>query len=114
MLIENSGLTGLKAELAVWDETSEKLGFVRWQWEYYRATYDLKLTDKPNREEYYLRVNMRAEEGKLENPDAVLAAESVYIGKATFPHGLDYEAPIPDSVLNQAKQKLAAWKQLLA
>lgn len=114
MLIEDSGLTGMQAELAEWDDTSAKLGFVRWQWEYYRATYDLKLEDKPNREDYYLRVNMRAVEGKLEQPDAVLAAESVYIGKASFPHGLDYEAPIPDAVLNAAKQKLAAWKQLLA
>ena len=114
MLIEDSGLIGLQAKLAEWDSTSEKLGFVRWQWEYYRATYDLKLEDKQSREDYYLRVNVRAVEGKLEQPDAVLAAESVYIGKTSFPHGLDYEAPIPDSVLNAAKQKLAAWKQLLA
>ena len=114
MLIEDSGLTGIRAELAVWDETAEQLGFVRWQWEYTRAVYDLKLTDKPSREDYYLRVNVRAVEGKLERPDAVLAAESVYIGKATFPHGLDYESPIPDAILNEAKQKLAAWKQLLA
>lgn len=114
MLIQDSELKGMQAELADWDETSEKLGFVRWQWEYTRATYDLKLEDKPNREEYFLRVNARATSGKLEDPSAILAVEEVYIGKASFPHGLDYDAPVPDSILKSAKQKLAAWKQLLA
>jgi len=114
LIIEDSGLKGLQAELAELDESSEKLGFVRWQWEYYRATYDLKIEDTPNREEYFLRINTRAVEGKLESPSAVLAVEDVYIGKATFPHGLDYESPVPDAVMKAAKQKLAALKQLLA
>ncbi|TLS49940.1 hypothetical protein FE782_23370 [Paenibacillus antri] len=114
MIIDDSGLKGLQAELADLDESSEKLGFVRWQWEYYRATYDLKIEDQPNREDYFLRINTRAVEGKLENPSAVLAVEDVYIGRASFPHGLDYESPIPDAILKSAKQKLAALKQLLA
>ncbi|HZG78736.1 MAG TPA: YugN family protein [Paenibacillus sp.] len=114
MIIEDSGLKGLQAELADLDESSEKLGFVRWQWEYYRATYDLKIEDTPNREDYFLRINTRAIEGKLEDPSAVLAIEAVYIGRASFPHGLDYESPVPDAILKQAKQKLAALKQLLA
>ena len=114
MIIEDSGLKGLQAELRDLDESSEKLGFVRWQWEYYRATYDLKIEDQPNREDYYLRVNARAVEGKLEDPEAVLAVEDVYIGRASFPHGLDYDSPIPDAIMKTAKQKLAALKQLLA
>ncbi|WP_309121372.1 YugN family protein [Paenibacillus sp.] len=114
MIIDDSGLKGLQAELADLDQSSEKLGFVRWQWEYYRATYDLKIEDQPNREDYYLRINTRAVEGKLENPSAVLAVEDVYLGRASFPHGLDYESPIPDAILKNAKQKLAALKQLLA
>jgi len=114
LIIEDSGLKGLQAELRDLDESSEKLGFVRWQWEYYRATYDLKIEDQPNREDYYLRVNARAVEGKLEDPEAVLAVEDVYIGRASFPHGLDYDSPIPDAIMKTAKQKLAALKQLLA
>jgi hypothetical protein len=114
LIIEDSGLKGLQAELADLDEASEKLGFVRWQWEYYRATYDLKIEDAPNREDYFLRMNTRAIEGKLEQASAVLAIEAVYIGRATFPHGLDYESPVPDAILKHAKQKLAALKQLLA
>ena len=45
MIIENTGLNGIKSELAHLDEIAEKLEFVRWQWEYYRATYDCKFED---------------------------------------------------------------------
>lgn len=61
MIVENSGLNGLKSDLAYLDESAEKVGFVRWQWEYYRATYDYKI--EHNNDEYYLRINTRAVEG---------------------------------------------------
>ncbi len=104
MIIENSALKGLKSELSYLDESMTKLGFVRWQWEYYRATYDCKFVD--NGSEYFLRVNTRAVEGRLESPHAVLAVEDIYIGLGTFPHGLDYNVPVPEAVLKAAKQKL--------
>ncbi|RAP78103.1 YugN family protein [Paenibacillus montanisoli] len=114
MIIENSGLNGMTSELSHLDESAEKLGFVRWQWEYYRATYDLKLEDRTNREDYFLRFNVRAIEGKLESSHAVLQVESVYIGRATFPHGLDYESQIPQPILNAANARLQELKKLLA
>lgn len=46
MIFENTGLDGLHSDLAYLDECAEKVGFIRWQWEYYRATYDLKIEDK--------------------------------------------------------------------
>ncbi|UHA74051.1 YugN family protein [Paenibacillus sp. 481] len=114
MIIENSGLVGLESDLAHLDEVAEAIGFVRWQWEYYRATYDLKFEDKQNNEEYFLRINTRVREGKLEKPDTILAIEAVYMGRATFPHGLDYETPIPQSFLNSANQKLQELKKALS
>jgi len=114
MIIENTGLNGLTSDLAHLDDSAEKIGFVRWQWEYFRATYDLKFEDQANREEYYLRISTRAVEGKLESPHAVLVVEAVYIGRATFPHGLDYESPIPQPILNAASQRLQELKKLLA
>ncbi|TVY08722.1 YugN family protein [Paenibacillus cremeus] len=114
MIIENSGLKGMSSDLAHLDESMEQLGFVRWQWEYYRATYDLKIEDKANREDYFLRINTRAESGKLESPHAVLSVEAVYIGRATFPHGLDYNSAIPDSILKAANGKLAELKSKLS
>jgi len=114
LIIENTGLKGLKSDLAHLDDVMGQLGFVRWQWEYYRATYDLKIEDKKTGSDYFLRINARVESGKLESPYAILYIESVYIGKATFPHGLDYESPIPDAVLKTANGKLAELKVKLA
>lgn len=113
MIFENTGLDGLKSDLAYLDESAEKVGFVRWQWEYYRATYDLKIEDKKSESEYFLRINTRAVEGKLEKPDTILQIEAVYLGKATFPHGLEYETPAPQPVMNLANKKLQELKSLL-
>ena len=111
MIVENTGLDGLQSDLAYLDESAEKVGFIRWQWEYYRATYDYKI--EFNNDDYYLRINTRAVEGKLERPDTVLAIEAVYMGRATFPHGLEYESEIPAQVIKTANSKLTELKKLL-
>ncbi|CAM3351625.1 YugN family protein [Marinicrinis lubricantis] len=115
MIIENAGLKGLKSELSHLDQVLEQAGFVRWQWEYYRATYDYKMIDQEENKDYYLRINARVVEGKLESPRAVLELESFYIGVATFPHGVDYEeSQISKTYIKQAEQKLNEIKQLLS
>ncbi|CAM3721452.1 YugN family protein [Cohnella lubricantis] len=114
MILENTGLNGLKSDLAHLDESAESIGFIRWQWEYTRATYDLKLPDNDSKNDYYLRISTRAMEGKLENPDAILQIESVYIGRATFPHGLEYESPVPAAILEEASKRVQQLKQLLS
>lgn len=114
MIIETTGLKGLKSDLAHLDEVTTKLGFVRWQWEYTRATYDFKMEDKASNAVYFLRVNTRVESGKLESPFAILFVEDAYIGRETFPHGLDYNSPVPDAVLKLSKQKLDQLKQALS
>ncbi|HEY0829377.1 MAG TPA: YugN family protein [Bacilli bacterium] len=114
MIIENTGLKGLQNDLAHLDEVTANLGFVRWQWEYYRATYDFKYEDLANQAEYFLRVNARVVEGKLESPHALLVLEDAYIGRATFPHGLDYESPIPEPILSASKQKLSELQKQLS
>ncbi|WP_010269874.1 YugN family protein [Paenibacillus senegalensis] len=110
MIIENTGINGLKTDLAHLDEAASETGFFRSQWEYYRATYDLKLIDEQTRDEYYVRVNTRVELGKLEKPDTILYVESAYIGRATFPHGLDYTAPVPKPILDEATRRLNDFK----
>lgn len=113
MIIENSGLIGLKSELGYLDQVTTELGFTRWQWEYYRATYDYKIVDTSNDDEYYLRINTRAIEGKLEQKTAVLNIEDVYIGRATYPQGLDYDSEIPKSILSAADKKISELKSKL-
>jgi CTP:phosphocholine cytidylyltransferase-like protein len=113
MIIENTGIKGLKSELSHLDEVTTDLGFVRWQWEYYRATYDLKIIDKDNNEEYFLRINARVVDGKMESKYAVLSMEDAYIGRATFPHGLDYNSEVPKSILDVTTKKLSALREQL-
>lgn len=112
MIIEQSGVNGLKSDLAHLDEVMGQLGFVRWQWEYHRATYDFKFTDTTG--DYYLRINCRTESGKLESAYAILYIEDVYVGKGTFPHGVDYQAPIPDEFRQMTDEKLAKLRQALS
>lgn len=113
MIFENTGLDGIKSDLAYLDESAEKVGFIRWQWEYYRATYDYKIEDAKSNDAYFLRINTRAIEGKLEKPDTILSVEAVYLGRATFPHGLEYESEIPAPVLKVANEKINELKELL-
>lgn len=113
MIIENTGIKGAKSELSHLDKVMEKAEFIRWQWEYYRATYDYQILDQGGNDTYYLRINTHAIEGKLENPFAVLEIDDAYIGRATFPHGLDYDSPIPDHVISSAKKKLSQLKSEL-
>ncbi|WP_040948568.1 YugN family protein [Gorillibacterium massiliense] len=114
MIIENAGLHGRTSDLATMDEAMDKAGFIRWQWEYYRATYDHKITDPVGASHYFLRINARVTEGKLENPYAILQLTDTYIGAETFPHGLDYEVAIPDSIMKEAQERIDKIKQLLA
>jgi len=111
MIMDNSAIKGAKSELRYLDDVMDRSGFIRWQWEYKRATYDCKIRE--GSDTYYLRINTRAVEGKLEDPHAVLAIEDAYIGKAVFPHGVDYNAPIPDRVLQTAQGKLDQLKSVL-
>lgn len=105
MILENQTLTGIQSELDHLDEVMESVGFVRSQWEYSRATYDCKFVDSANQAEYHLRVNARVIEGKMEKPHTVLRIEEMYIGKASFPHGMEYDN-IPEPFVKAANEKL--------
>ena len=111
MIFENTGLDGLKSDLAYLDESAEKVGFVRWQWEYYRATYDYKIEDEQTNSEYFVRINTRAVEGKLEKPDTVCCGSSNW--QSHFPSRLDYDSSVPQPVVKLAAEKLQQLKELL-
>lgn len=113
MIIEDNTLCQMQVELHHLDEYAAQTGFVRWQWEYTRATYDAKIIDQKTGADYFLRIDTRTVSGKLENPAAVLHIHHIYLGRGTFPHGLDYDSPIPESVLKVAKERLAALKKRL-
>jgi len=109
MIFEDAGIKGIKVELKQLDEIADSTGFVRWQWEYHKATYDYEIEREQSN--YYLRINTRAIEGRLESPRAVLEIEDAYLGKGTYPRGLDYNVAFPDDVLKEATSKLNQFTQ---
>ena len=104
MVIKDTGIGSKEVFFADLEHYMHDLGFDRGAWDYRHATYDYKIEDKGN--VYYLRVEANVTEGKLEDSHAVLKLEDPYMGKHLFPHGLDYDSPIPDAVLKTAKNKL--------
>lgn len=111
MQIKDSGIAGTQIYLAELDELMNQAGFIRWAWDYNHATYDCKLEARD--EVYFLRIEARAIKGKLENPDTLLELGEPRVGKHLFPHGLDYEAPIPQAISQAVDRKLALVKEKL-
>ncbi|GAA4710098.1 YugN family protein [Brevibacillus fulvus] len=112
MVIKDTGIAAKQVLLADLDHYTSEAGFVRWAWDYNHATYDLKLEDKGS--VYYLRIQANVVEGKIEDPHTLLELEEPYMGKHLFPHGLDYDSPVPDNVLQTAKRKLQLLNEKLA
>ncbi len=112
MLLKETGIGGHQGTLADLDIAMNSSGFTRFAWDYAHATYDYKLKDRDTT--YYLRIQAHCVEGKMEDPDTVLKLDEPFIGKHLFPHGIDYDCPMPDGVLNNAKQVLQGLKDKLA
>jgi hypothetical protein len=112
MVIKETGIGNKEVLLADLDHYMEELGFIRWAWDYNHATYDYKIEDKGN--VFYLRIQANVIEGKLEDPHTLLKLEEPYMGKHLFPHGLDYDYPVPDSVVQTAKRKLQVLNEKLS
>lgn len=112
MVIKDTGVGTKEVFFADLEHYMRELGFDRGSWDYKHATYDYKIQDKGN--VFYLRLEANVTEGKLEDSHAVLKLEDPYMGKHLFPHGLDYDYPIPDSVIKSAKLKLQMLNEKLS
>lgn len=111
MEIKDTGVAGTEIYLAELDAIMSQVGFVRWAWDYRHATYDYKLEARET--VYYLRIEANVQKGKLEHPDTLLVLGDPFVGKQTFPHGLDYEAPVPEAIMQSVNRKLAMLKEKL-
>ncbi|MBO8171288.1 MAG: hypothetical protein H0Z33_05260 [Bacillaceae bacterium] len=111
MILKDTGIEGLELTFAELDFLLKENGFVRWSWDYDHATYDYKYEEQDG--VYYLRITGDVLEGEVEKGESVLRLYEPYIGKAVFPHGIDYDIEVPNQVLNNAKQKLSEVKSAL-
>lgn len=116
MKIEETGLEGKEVMLADLDFNMAALGFYRGAWDYNRATYDYKYEDHKLGETFYLRIPCVAVKGEIEDGpnQSVVRIGTPYIGRHTYPHGLDYEYNFPKHVLDNAKRKLDQLNDRLA
>jgi hypothetical protein len=112
MKIEGTGLEGKEVSLVDLDHVMEELGFVRWAWDYKRATFDFKYEDKKSGNTFYLRVPSVVVKGSIEevgkDNESLIQIHEPYIGKHIYPHGFDYEFDFPATILDHAKKKLEA------
>jgi hypothetical protein len=112
-MVINVEIAGTELIFAELNHILEDLGFVRWAWDYEHVTYDYKLVESQTKTTYYLRIQANLVHGQTEDHEAVLKLGEPHIGKHLFPHGIDYEAVIPTTVMNAAKEKLTAIKKKL-
>ncbi|MDQ0340311.1 hypothetical protein J2S00_003120 [Caldalkalibacillus uzonensis] len=114
MIIMDTGLEGKEIAIRDLDVAMEHVGFVRWAWDYKRATYDYKYVDSKDGKTYYIRVPAEVVEGIIEDSGhAIVKIGEPYIGVHTFPHGVAYDHDFPKHALNRAKEKLAELNKLL-
>ena len=112
MVLEDSGLNGIRKDFGTVDKVVRGLGFDRWAWDYNKAVYDLKLEDQGT--VYYLRVPAEAIQGRLESPKATVELGDPVFGRHLHPHGIDYEVTIPESLEKAVKEKVEALKEALS
>lgn len=114
MIIENSEITGKEVVLAELELAMEEVGFLRWAWDYNRATYDYKYVDRKTGDTFYIRIPAEVIEGTIEDTGhAIVKLGQPYIGKHLHPHGLDYDFDFPKHVLNRTEEKLQALNSLM-
>ncbi len=112
MVLEDSGLNGIRKDFGTVDKVVRGLGFDRWAWDYNKAVYDLKLEDQGT--VYYLRVPAEAIQGRLESPKATVELGDPVFGRHLHPHGIDYEVTIPESLEKTVKEKVEALNEALS
>ncbi|RAL25678.1 YugN family protein [Thermoflavimicrobium daqui] len=116
MIFHEVKTKGIRKKFKELEEIMEKLGFIRWTWDYEKATYDLLLTTDDA--EYYLRLRADVVDvvnnKQLEHPAALLELGTPVFVQHFFPHGLDDSVEVPAALDSQVKEKLAELEKALS
>src|SRR5690625_3231849 len=84
LIIEETGLEGMEISIRDLDIAMNHIGFIRWAWDYKRATYDYKYVDSRTGETYYVRLPTEAVEGIIEDSgQAIVRVGQPYVGTYT-------------------------------
>lgn len=112
MILENSGLEGIQNTFGTINQTMKRMGFYP-SWDYHKVTFDLKLEEKGVEPEFYLRIPARVVEGSMDSPKCVLELGTPVIALHYYPHGLDYDAPVPEPLKKQTTDRVKRLAALL-
>ncbi|WP_054950254.1 YugN family protein [Numidum massiliense] len=103
MELANSHVENIQATFGTLKPITMKLGFYP-SWDYHKVCFDLKLEDNGTDPEFYLRIPAKVVEGSMENPKCVLELMTPVFALHYYPHGLDYEAEVPDYLRKKAEK----------
>ncbi|AXF55502.1 YugN family protein [Salicibibacter kimchii] len=80
------------------------------QWDYERATFDLKMPDERDAGTFYLRVPCFTIDGDIPHDETLVKLMTPLLGRHYYPHGVEYgeDEGFPDKIINRSKQKLSA------
>ncbi|GGE19474.1 hypothetical protein GCM10011571_21760 [Marinithermofilum abyssi] len=112
MVLEDAGIKGIQKEFGSLEKEMKRLGFVRWAWDYDKASFDMKFEGKES--DYYLRIQAHVIQGKLENPKAVVEMDHPVFLRHIFPHGLDPDTEIPEEFKKTVDEVLGKVKETIA
>jgi hypothetical protein len=113
MILTDVKTKGIRKEFGELEKLMTDLGFIRWSWDYGKATYDLKYT--LDGIDYYLRLTGRVVgDKKLEHKKALLELDHPKFVRHFFPHGLDENAEVPEGLKEEVNAKLAALEEALS
>jgi hypothetical protein len=113
MYFNEAKTKGIKKEFGELEKLMKSLGFIRWSWDYDKATYDLKYT--LDGVDYFLRLPGKVVGDKqLEHPKALLQLGVPVFVRHFFPHGMDDTVEVPEGLKEQVNEKLAELEKALA
>lgn len=113
MYFPNAKTKGIQKEFAELERIMKGLGFVRWSWDYEKVYYDYKYTT--DGADYYLRLRADVVGDKyLEHPKALCQVDIPVFVRHFFPHGLDDEAEVPESIQEEVQAKIQEVEKALS
>ncbi|MBA4492889.1 YugN family protein [Paenactinomyces guangxiensis] len=113
MIFNEAKTKGIKKEFGELEKLMKGLGFIRWTWDYGKATYEYKYTHEGV--DYYLRLRGTVVNDKrLEHRKALLELGVPVFIRHFFPHGFDESVEVPEDLKAQVNEKIAELEKALA
>ncbi len=113
MIFEDSGVEGIHHLFEKIDPMMKKIGFYP-AWDYHKVSYDYKLVDNGHAPDYYLRIPCKVVAGTVEHPGCEIVLETPVTFKHYYPHGMNFDADVPQDLLKKAEQLLSEVKEKLS